>query len=125
MIHGWTDDMAAFRPRQVDLAAVAREAVPGRCAGGMLGCPPFQAADDESTTALTTYLTAADRELVRLREVAVACADDYARGDGTSAQALVQARDAAPAGPGPEFSDATRLYRQARRGPGGELAALA
>ena len=95
MIHGLTDDMAAFRPRQLDLAAVARDAVPGRCAGGVVQCPPFQAADEASTTALTTYLTAADQELVRLRDIAVACADDYRRGDGTGARALVQARDAA------------------------------
>ncbi|MCE6996013.1 hypothetical protein LZG04_14540 [Saccharothrix sp. S26] len=125
MINGVTEDMAAFKPRQLDLTAVAREAVPGRCGGGVLGCPPFQAADEASTAALTTYLTAADQELVRLRDIAVACADDYLRGDGTAAQALVRARDAAPTGPAPVFAEATRLYRNVRRGPGGEPAALA
>ncbi|WP_158848868.1 hypothetical protein [Saccharothrix deserti] len=105
MIYGFTEDMAAFKPRPLDLAKVAREAVPGGCAGGgMLECGPFQAADEASTTALTTYLTAVDQELAQCREIAVACADDYERADGTGAQALVQVRDAAPLGPAPVFA---------------------
>ncbi|MFD1152551.1 hypothetical protein [Saccharothrix hoggarensis] len=125
MIEGITDDMAAFRPRQLDLTRVAREAVPGGCGGGgMTECPPFQAADEASTTALTTYLTAADQELARCREIAVACADDYLRADGVGARGLVRVADAAPLGPAPVFAEATRLSQAARRGPGGALAGL-
>lgn len=123
-VHGWTQDMAAFTPRQLDLSAVAGEAVPGYCSGGMLECPPFKAADEAATTALTTYLTAADHELVELREIARACADDYRRADGTSAEALVKVRDAAPLGPAPVFADAVDGYRVVRRGPGGDPAGM-
>lgn len=125
MIEGFTEDMAAFKPRQLDLTAVAREAVPGGCAGGgMLECPPLQAADEASTTALTTFMTAVDQELVQCRDIAVACADDYERADGTSAQTLVRVREAAPLGPAPVFAEATRLSRNTRRGPGGVPAGL-
>ncbi|OKI13877.1 hypothetical protein A6A25_16540 [Saccharothrix sp. CB00851] len=116
--------MAAFEPRPLDLRAVAQEAVPSYCGGGMLECPPFRTADETSTTALTTYLTAADHELVELREITRACADDYQRADGTSAEALVKVRDAAPLGPAPVFAEAVDGYRMVPRGPGGDPAGM-
>ena len=124
MIEGLTEDMAAFRPRQLELSRVAPHTAPGGCGGGVLECPPFQAADEASTTALTTYLTAVDQELARCREIAAACADDYLRGDRVSAQALVRAGETAPLGPAPVFAEAARLSRNARRGPGGEIAGM-
>lgn len=124
MIKGMTEYMAAFRPRPLDLGRVAPHAAPGGCGGGVLECPPFQAADEASTTALTTYLTAVDQELARCQEIAVACADDYLRADGVGAQSLVRAGETAPLGPAPVFAEAARLSRNARRGPGGELAGM-
>jgi hypothetical protein len=97
---------------------VASLAVPEGCGGGVLECPPFQAADEASTTALTMYLTAVDQELDRCREIALACAEDYVRGDGVAAEALVRAGETAPLGPAPEFVEAARLAGITRRGPG-------
>lgn len=125
MIKGMTEYMAAFRPRPLDLGRVAPYATPGVCGGGVLECPPFLAADEASTTALTTYLTAVDQELARCGEIAAACADDYLRGDHVSAQALVRVGETAPLGPAPVFAEATRRFRAPRRGPNEELEALA
>ncbi|MCC8249497.1 hypothetical protein [Saccharothrix luteola] len=125
MIEGMTEDMAAFRPRPLDLTRVAPYAAPGGCGGGVPECSPFRTADEASTTALTTYLTAVDQELARCREIAVACADDYLRADGAGAQALVRAGETAPLGPAPVFAEAARRSRAVRRGPNEELEALA
>lgn len=116
MIHGWIDDMRQFKPRPLNLDAVAAHSAPGWCGGGMVECTPLAAADLEASTRLAEFLTAAQQEQTSLRDIALASADDYEQRDTNGKTVLEQVRERAPlTGPAPVFTDPQARYDATER----------